>query len=275
MMSPSKVDGTEHQGDSSTQKIELHPQNGPPSVFLAVLRRRLQCVERAGKELPTYTSRYRLAVPDHNLAVETVGVLDGNRRILLRRVPAESLPGRVEDDDCDAVLLPTGLLPDLTGPAQLLSGSCLACRGQGRCVVVATRGDDPRTVQTVAADHPKGGLEEPHEAALLIGSEPKLPPGYIRPVHVGRLWFELTGLPMVMSCWAVGSTGPPEGLEELLAEVTAEGISRQRGICSGGGCMEPLTEEHVDGLTEFFQRCHDISLIDHVPRPKLPANHSY
>jgi len=235
-------------------------------------------------------------VPDHNLAVETVGVLDGNRRILLRRVPAESLPGRVEDDDCDAVLLPTGLLPDLTGPAQLLSGSCLACRGQGRCVVVATRGDDPRTVQTVAAEDTcrtatllsrliwitefetalrMVGDEEPHEAALLIGSEPKLPPGYIRPVHVGRLWFELTGLPMVMSCWAVGSTGPPEGLEELLAEVTAEGISRQRGICSGGGCMEPLTEEHVDGLTEFFQRCHDISLIDHVPRPKLPANHSY
>ena len=37
-MSPSKVDGTEHQGDSSTQRIEFPHQNGPPSVFLAVLR---------------------------------------------------------------------------------------------------------------------------------------------------------------------------------------------------------------------------------------------
>jgi hypothetical protein len=37
-MRPSKVDGTEHQSDSSTQIIELRPQNGPPSVFLAVLR---------------------------------------------------------------------------------------------------------------------------------------------------------------------------------------------------------------------------------------------
>ena len=39
LMRPSIVDGTEHQGDSSTQRIELHPQNGPPSVFLAVLRK--------------------------------------------------------------------------------------------------------------------------------------------------------------------------------------------------------------------------------------------
>jgi iron complex transport system substrate-binding protein len=37
-MRPSKIEGMNKQGDSSTQRIELRPQNGPPSVFLAVLR---------------------------------------------------------------------------------------------------------------------------------------------------------------------------------------------------------------------------------------------
>ena len=70
MMRPSKVDGTKKQGDSSTQRIELHPQNGPPSVFLAVLRE-ASSIHVLGGSAPC-VDRKRQTPPAPRTGVETV-----------------------------------------------------------------------------------------------------------------------------------------------------------------------------------------------------------
>ena len=90
LMRPSKVDGTEHQGDSSTQRIELHPQNGPPSVFLAVLRE---------ASIFYATTPIKIRKPDAS-SQNSAG--DKNTHnvfgyMLLRRLLLASLRGRLQD----------------------------------------------------------------------------------------------------------------------------------------------------------------------------------
>lgn len=235
----------------------------------------------------TIAEEHRVALGQTGDLPCVVDALQNRSDVRVELQPVGQLLDSLQAGRVDAALLPAGLLTDSAEELELLTSGCLACHGQGRCVVVATRGGPPEGVRRVGAEDPgrtgsllaslvwvtefETGLkfvspDEPNDAVLLTGGEAKLPPGCVRPVNVGRLWFELTGLPLVLYCWAVSAGAGSGKLSRALAEVTAEVLGRQGRGCSGAGCLEPLSPEHLEGLEEFFHRCRELELIRTVPR---------
>ena len=136
-----------------------------------------------------------------------------------------------------------------------------------------------------SVDHPPNvpAMLERADAALVIG-DPALE-SKDRPdarLDLGKVWWELTGLPFVYAFWAGRENGLTPGEVELLIESKNQGMSAFEEIAEvhAGDRTQPtsfyasylkdnlvydLGEAEQRGLMEFYGMAHALGLIPHVP----------
>ncbi len=127
-------------------------------------------------------------------------------------------------------------------------------------------------------------LPEDAEAVLLVGDKVVANPpplGYERQFDLGAMWFEMTGLPFVFAVWTAGAGADLDRAYRLLSNARRSGMEHLERIAREyapvHGWPDDLalryltrhlefefTEEHREGMEEFFERAEDFRLIDHV-----------
>ena len=123
----------------------------------------------------------------------------------------------------------------------------------------------------------------PHdaEAVLLIGDKVVADPplGFDWQLDLGAMWFELTGLPFTFNAWATVEEADHAAIYERLLAARMRGLTRLEQIANRHGPLHgwpedlalrqlsrhtrfEFTDDHRDGLEEFFDRAESFRIID-------------
>jgi len=121
------------------------------------------------------------------------------------------------------------------------------------------------------------------QAVLLVGDRVVLDPpiGFDWQWDPAAMWFEITGLPLVFSVWAAAEAAGAEALQGVLAAARARGCGHLPEIAARAAeefgwpadlalrCLTrelhfDLTDDHREGLDEFFGYAADCGLLDTV-----------
>lgn len=122
---------------------------------------------------------------------------------------------------------------------------------------------------------------ETAQAVMLIGDKvvTRSPIGYNFQFDLGRMWFEMTGLPFVFAVWAANEDAPHAELNRLLACARRDGQDNLYDIArkyaplydwpmdlahrylTTNLCYD-FTDAHREGLDEFFALAADMGLIN-------------
>jgi predicted solute-binding protein len=252
---------------------------------------------------------YRVAVAHRLDTLPLTGAIPQVEGLEAHYVPASRLLEALQTGHVHAALLSAADVLRLRREFEILPASCVATRGATASARVFCQ-KPPAEIGTIFVAHPQevsslltrivwaeqfgrdvrlialDPASDLRPEAMLIGTDEPYcprPEDYPHAVEVGRLWFEITGLPMVWFVWVAPASRETdelcqrlcrahrmslEHLEELLDEqATAMGWPAEEA-------REHLhheqqyrfTQEHADGLIEFASRAVENDLVPTPPR---------
>jgi chorismate dehydratase len=230
---------------------------------------------------------------------------------LFRAVPSE-LREMLWTRQVEAALLPAIDLQRFGAELTVLPAGCVACSGTAMSVrvfshvrphrieVLWTDSDShcsvalaqviwhfqfKRKIRVIPFTAGKWDVAEDAQAVLMIGdkvvSEP--PIGFDFQFDLGRLWYEMTGLPFVFAVWAASDSADLGELWRVLSAARRDGQENLEEIARTCGprygwpadmahryltqCMDyEFTDAHREGMEEFFDLAAEIGIID-PPEP--------
>jgi len=261
--------------------------------------------------------RHRVAAVSFFNAKPLLAGLDDVPEIeLLPAVPSRMLP-LLSDGHADAALLPVIDLQRSVLPLTVIPVGCLSSAGTVLTVRIFSQ-VRPVRIHTLLADTDShtsvalaqvlwhmqfnrrlriipytAGRHDPAEdaqAVLVIGDKVinNPPIGFDFQFDLGRMWFELTGLPFTFAVWAAGPTAHANELYRVLAAARRDGTENLHEIVLAHGpqygwpddlaqryytkCLQyDFTAAHREGMDEFFHYAAEIGAVDGVKRVKYYA----
>ena len=257
------------------------------------------------------TRRYRLATGQYmHTRVLTWRLEDEYPVQSLDALSPRELRGKLSTGQVDAALLSPLDLQQIERPVTVLTAGCVAASGRCMSVRVFSHVPPPLvTVLWVDADAPmatalasllwadsydthlriipfrpdRQDVPPDAEAVLLCGDRvlSDAPIGFDWHTDLGSMWFETTGLPLVLSVWSVldpdtcgelypllhaarhrGQDACPEIVERYAAAYGWPKDLADRYLI--GRLQFEFRDEHREGLEEFFHRAADLNIIDSV-----------
>lgn len=228
-----------------------------------------------------------------------------------RRVPSE-LRTLLEGRQVEAALLPTIDLQQSHLDLTVLPAGCIASSGTVLTVRVFSHvaAEKIRTVWADTDSHTSVALAqvlwhflfktelrvvpftpghsdvcEDAQAALMIGDKVVTAPpiGYDYQFDLGRMWFEMTGLPFVYAVWAARADSDHEQLYRVLSAARRDGEENLHELAQKYGPVYgwpedmatryytrnlefDFTDAHREGLEEFFALAEEAGVIE-MTRP--------
>lgn len=232
--------------------------------------------------------------------------------VSLVRRPAGELAEALTAGLADAALVSLMDLQHAEHPLTIIPAGCISCADTSVTVqllchmppedldalLVRDRGDTASVLARLIWLHTYGRRLEilpfltttaqlpPETQAVLLAGDQALhdrPAGFQWQLDLGSLWFEMTGLPLVMSVWAAGAKPCSASLYRLLiqarrlGEQSAKTIAAQRGLAAGWPvelAVRYLTrdlrfdfaDEQREGVEEFFDLAQRAGIIE-LARP--------
>jgi chorismate dehydratase len=234
------------------------------------------------------------------------GMDDQPQLEVTRAVPSD-LREMLTGDQVDAALLPAIDLQRSNGDLTVLPAGCIGCAGSVLTVRIFSQ-VRPHKIETLWVDldsHTSVALAqviwhyqfkrrlniipfspgacdiaEDAQAVLMIGDKVVTQPpiGFDFQFDLGRLWFEMTGLPFVFAVWAANEGADHEELYQVLSAARRSGqgnldeIARKYAPMHNwpqdiaqkylGQCLNfDFTPAHREGMEEFFAMAADIGVI--------------
>jgi len=235
---------------------------------------------------------------------------------LLPAVPSRMLP-LLADGQADAALLPVIDLQRSASPLTVLPAGCISAAGTVLTVRVFSQ-VKPARIHTLLADTDShtsvalaqvlwymqfkrrlrivpftAGTRDPAEdaqAVLVIGDKVvnNPPIGFDFQFDLGRMWFELTGLPFTFAVWAASERAHASELYRVLSAARRDGTEHLHELAHVYGpqygwpmdlaeryytrCLRyDFTEAHREGMDEFFHLAAEVGVIDEVKPMKFLA----
>lgn len=252
-------------------------------------------------------SHHRIGAVSFLNTLPLVEGLDAQPQLEVTRAVPSDMRQLLSDQQVEAALLPSIDLQRFAGELTVLPAGCIACAGSVLTVRVFSQ-VRPHKVETLWVDsdsHTSVALAqviwhyqfnrrlrvipftpgqwdvaEDAQAVMLIGDKVVAQPpiGFDYQYDLGRLWFEMTGLPFVFAVWAATEGGNFAELYHVLAEARQQG---QRNVAEIARKYAPLynwpedlaqrylgeylhfdfTDAHREGMEEFFSLAAAIDLL--------------
>jgi chorismate dehydratase len=234
------------------------------------------------------------------------GMDDQPQLDVTRAVPSD-LREMLAGNQVDAALLPAIDLQRAESDLTVLPAGCIGCAGSVLTVRIFSQ-IRPHKIETLWVDidshtsvalaqviwhyqfkrrlriipFSPGGCDiaEDAQAVLMIGDKVVTQPpiGFDFQFDLGRLWFEMTGLPFVFAVWAAAEGSDHEELYRVLRTARREGQANLDEIARKyaplhhwphdiaqkylGQCLNfDFTDAHREGMEEFFSMAAEIGVI--------------
>lgn len=253
------------------------------------------------------TQHHRIAaLPYFNSRPLIAGLDDVPEIDLCKAAPCDTRE-MLASGQIDAAILPTIDLQRSSSPLTVLPAGCIASAGtvltvrifsQVRPVRIHTLWVDneshtsvalaqvlwyqlfKRRLHVIPFSPDRWDIAEDAQAVLMIGDKVVTSPpiGYDFQFDLGRMWFEMTGLPFVFAVWAAGQHTDHDELFQVLSAARRDGqdnldeIARRCAPLHGwpedlahryynSNLQFDFTDAHREGMEEFFELASEIGII--------------
>jgi len=238
-----------------------------------------------------------------------VGLDDIPEIELTKAIPSE-MRTMLSDSRADAALLPSIDIQRFHGDLTVLPAGCISSSGttltvrifsQVRPVRITTLWADTdshtsvalaqvlwymqfkRRLRIIPFTPGKFDPAEDAQAVLMIGDKVVADPpiGYDFQFDLGRMWFEMTGLPFTFAVWAATAGSHMDELYRVLSAARRDGTENLHELAHTYAeqygwpldlaeryytkCLQyEFTDAHREGLTEFYEMAADVGILDEV-----------